>query len=105
MPKLSIRDIDLANKRVFIRVDFNVPLTEDGSTITDDTRIAATLPTIVYAIRHKAKVILASHLGRPKGKPNPKYSLRPVVTVCANCSIRHWAKISTWPSRPIASAK
>ncbi len=79
MPKLSIRDIDLANKRVFIRVDFNVPLTEDGSTITDDTRIVATLPTIVYALQHKAKVILASHLGRPKGKPNPKYSLRPVV--------------------------
>jgi len=79
MPKLSIRDIDLADKRVFIRVDFNVPLTEDGRTITDDTRIVATLPTIVYAIRHKAKVILASHLGRPKGKPNPKYSLRPVV--------------------------
>jgi phosphoglycerate kinase len=79
MPKLSIRDIDLVNKRVFIRVDFNVPLTEDGSAITDDTRIVATLPTIVYALRHKAKVILASHLGRPKGKPNPKYSLRPVV--------------------------
>ncbi len=79
MPKLSIRDIDLAHKRVFIRVDFNVPLTEDGSTITDDTRIVATLPTIEYALRHKAKVILASHLGRPKGKPNPKYSLRPVV--------------------------
>jgi phosphoglycerate kinase len=79
MPKLSIRDIDLADKRVFIRVDFNVPLTEDGRTITDDTRIVATLPTIVYAIRHKAKVILASHLGRPKGKPNSKYSLRPVV--------------------------
>ena len=79
MAKLSIRDIDLANKRVFIRVDFNVPLTEDGSTITDDTRIVATLPTIVYALQHKAKVILASHLGRPKGKPNPKYSLRPVV--------------------------
>src|SRR6266567_649075 len=79
MPKLSIRDIELANKRVFIRVDFNVPLTEDGQTITDDTRIIATLPTIEYAIRHKAKVILASHLGRPKGKPNPKYSLRPVV--------------------------
>jgi len=79
MPKLSIRDIDLTNKRVFIRVDFNVPLTEDGSAITDDTRIVATLPTIVYAIRRKAKVILASHLGRPKGKPNPKYSLRPVV--------------------------
>ncbi len=79
MSKLSIRDIDLANKRVFIRVDFNVPLTEDGSTITDDTRIVATLPTIVYALQHNAKVILASHLGRPKGKPNPKYSLRPVA--------------------------
>ena len=79
MPKLSIRDIDLTDKRVFIRVDFNVPLTEDGRTITDDTRIVATLPTIVYAMRHKAKVILASHLGRPKGKPNSKYSLRPVV--------------------------
>jgi phosphoglycerate kinase len=79
MPKLTIRDIDLTNKRLFIRVDFNVPLTEDGSTITDDTRIVATLPTIVYALRRKAKVILASHLGRPKGKPNPKYSLRPVA--------------------------
>ena len=79
MAKLSIRDIELTNKRVFIRVDFNVPLTEDGTTITDDTRIVATLPTIEYALRHKAKVILASHLGRPKGKPNPKYSLRPVV--------------------------
>ncbi len=79
MPKLTIRDIDLTNKRLFIRVDFNVPLTEDGSTITDDTRIVATLPTIIYALRRKAKVILASHLGRPKGKPNPKYSLRPVV--------------------------
>jgi phosphoglycerate kinase len=79
MAKLSIRDIDLTNKRVFIRVDFNVPLTEDGQTITDDTRIVATLPTIEYALRHRAKVILASHLGRPKGKPNPKYSLRPVV--------------------------
>jgi phosphoglycerate kinase len=79
MAKLSIRDIELANKRLFIRVDFNVPLTEDGATITDDTRIVATLPTIIYALRRKAKVILASHLGRPKGKPNPKYSLRPVV--------------------------
>jgi phosphoglycerate kinase len=79
MPKLSIRDVDLHNKHVFIRVDFNVPLTEDGTTITDDTRIVATLPTIEYALHHHAKVILASHLGRPKGKPNPKYSLRPVV--------------------------
>jgi phosphoglycerate kinase len=79
MPKLSIRDLSLENKRVFIRVDFNVPLSEDGSTITDDTRIRETLPTIEYALRHKAKVILASHLGRPKGKPNPKMSLRPIV--------------------------
>jgi phosphoglycerate kinase len=79
MAKLSIKDIELTNKRLFIRVDFNVPLTEDGKEITDDTRIRATLPTIEYALRHKAKVILASHLGRPKGKPNPKYSLRPVV--------------------------
>jgi len=80
MAKLSIQDIELTNKRLFIRVDFNVPLTEDGTTITDDTRIVATLPTIEYALRHRAKVILASHLGRPKGKPNPKYSLKPVVT-------------------------
>lgn len=79
MAKLSIRDLDLANKRVFMRVDFNVPLTEDGSEITDDNRIRATLPTIKYALEHKAKLILASHLGRPKGKVNPKYSLRPVV--------------------------
>ena len=79
MPKLSIRDIELANKRVFIRVDYNVPLSEDAATITDDTRIVATLPTIEYALQHRAKVILASHMGRPKGKPNPKYSLRPVV--------------------------
>jgi len=79
MPKLSIRDLHLEDKHVFIRVDFNVPLTEDGTALTDDTRIRATLPTIEYALRHHAKVILASHLGRPKGKPNPKYSLRPVV--------------------------
>ena len=79
MAKLSIQDIELTNKRLFVRVDFNVPLTEDGTTITDDTRIVATLPTIEYALRKNAKVILASHLGRPKGKPNPKYSLKPVV--------------------------
>ena len=79
MAKLSIRDLDLAHQHVFMRVDFNVPLTEDGSEITDDTRIKETLPTIEYALRHKAKLTLASHLGRPKGKVNPKYSLRPVV--------------------------
>jgi phosphoglycerate kinase len=79
MAKLSIRDLDLTGKRLFVRVDFNVPLTEDGSTITDDTRIRATVPTLRYALEHGASLVLASHLGRPKGKPNSKYSLRPVV--------------------------
>ena len=78
MSFLTIRDLDLQGKRVFIRVDFNVPLSEDGR-VTDDTRIVETLPTIEYALRRKAKVILASHLGRPKGKPNPKMSLKPVA--------------------------
>jgi phosphoglycerate kinase len=77
MPKLSIRDLDLAHKRVLIRVDFNVPI-KDGI-ITDDTRIRETIPTIEYALRHKAKVILAAHLGRPKGKPVASMSLRPLV--------------------------
>ena len=77
MPKLSIRDLDLAHKRVLIRVDFNVPL-KDG-VITDDTRIRETIPTIEYALRRKAKVILCSHLGRPKGKVVPSMSLRPLV--------------------------
>jgi len=80
MTKLSIRDLDLTDKRVLIRVDFNVPLAAEGTEITDDTRIRETLPTIEYALRRKAKVILCSHLGRPKGKPNATMSLRPVVT-------------------------
>ena len=74
----SIKDLDLAGKRVFIRVDFNVPI-KNGA-ITDDTRIRASLPTIKYALDHGATVILASHLGRPKGKPNPEFSLKPVAT-------------------------
>jgi phosphoglycerate kinase len=78
MPKLSIRDLDLAGKRVFIRVDFNVPLGKEGQ-ITDDTRIRETIPTIEYALRRKAKVILGAHLGRPKGKPVDTMSLKPLA--------------------------
>jgi phosphoglycerate kinase len=77
MNKLSIRDLDLRGKRVFIRVDFNVPL-ENGK-VAEDTRMRETLPTLRYAIDRGARLILASHLGRPKGKRDPKYSLKPVA--------------------------
>ena len=80
MKKLSIRDLSLRGRRVFIRVDFNVPL--EGSKVADDTRIRETLPTLRLAIERGARLVLASHLGRPKGKPDPKYSLVPV----ASCS-------------------
>jgi phosphoglycerate kinase len=91
MPKLSIRDLDLSRRRVFVRVDFNVPL--ENGTVTDDTRIRASLATIRYALEKGATVILASHLGRPKGQVNPKYSLKPVA-----------AKLTELLGRPVAFA-
>ncbi len=78
MDKKILTDLDVAGKRVLVRVDFNVPQDGEGG-ITDDNRMRAALPTIQYLIRHRAGVILMSHLGRPKGKVNPKYSLAPVA--------------------------
>jgi phosphoglycerate kinase len=78
MPKRTLEDLSLSGKRVLIRADFNVPLDEQGQ-ITDDSRIVKTLPTIKYALAQHAKVILMSHLGRPEGKRNQKYSLTPVA--------------------------
>ncbi len=91
MAKLSIGDLNLAGKRVFIRVDFNVPIKEGK--VEDDKRIRAAIPTIQYSIEQGARVILASHLGRPKGEPVEKYSLRPVA-----------AHLSTLLGRPVAFA-
>jgi phosphoglycerate kinase len=91
MSKLSIRDLDLSGKRVFIRVDFNVPL--DGGRVSDDTRIRETLPTLKLAMDRGARLVLASHLGRPKGKVDPKYSLAPVA-----------AKLGEMLGKPVAFA-
>jgi phosphoglycerate kinase len=79
MAKLSVRDLDVKGKRIFMRVDFNVPLNDAGE-ITDDTRIQASLPTIKFILERGGRLILASHLGRPKGKVNPKMSLKPAAT-------------------------
>lgn len=78
MAKKTIEDVNVAGKRVLVRVDYNVPLTPEKK-VADDKRIAASLPTVEYLLKHGAKVILCSHLGRPKGEPNPEFSLRPVA--------------------------
>jgi phosphoglycerate kinase len=91
MNKLTIRDLDLQGKRVFIRADFNVPL-KDGI-VTDDTRIRETLPTLKLAIEKGGRLVLASHLGRPKGGPDPKYSLKPAA-----------AKLQELLGKPVAFA-
>src|SRR5215213_9906444 len=75
--KRSVRDLDVANKRVLVRVDFNVPVKNDE--VSDDTRIRRALPTIRYLLREGARPVLISHLGRPKGEPDPKYAMDPVA--------------------------
>jgi phosphoglycerate kinase len=79
MNKKTVRDVPVAGKRVLVRVDFNVPQDKKTGEVKDDTRIVAALPTINYLTERGARVILMSHLGRPEGKPNPQYSLLPVV--------------------------
>src|ERR1700689_1124194 len=96
MATLSIRDLDLSGKRVFMRVDFNVPLAPGGQEITSDKRIRASLPSIQYALEHGAGLVLASHLGRPKGKPNPEMSLQPVAVKLAQLLGRPVAMAPAW---------
>ncbi len=79
MPKKTVRDVGVDGKRVLVRVDYNVPLDRESGRVLDDTRIRATLPTVEYLRERGAKLVLASHLGRPKGKRDPSLSLSPVA--------------------------
>lgn len=79
LAKKTVRDIPVSGKRVFVRVDYNVPLDPGTGAIADDTRIKATLPTLRYLLEHKARVVIASHLGRPKGQRRPEFSLAPIA--------------------------
>ena len=94
MNKLSIDRLDFENKRVLMRVDFNVPL--DGDRVTDDTRIKAALPSIRKVIDNGGKLILMSHLGRPKGQRDEKFSLRPAAVFCLEKQSR-WRRTASAP--------
>lgn len=87
--KKCVEDIDVTGKKVIVRVDFNVPLNAEGQ-ITDDKRIVAALPTIKYLVDHKAKVILVSHMGKPKGEYNPKYSMAAGTKRLASFLVQRW---------------
>ncbi len=99
--KKTVRDIDVKGKRVLVRVDFNVPIKEGK--VTDDTRIRAALPTIEYLLKQGASVILFSHLGRPKGGPDPKYSMKPVADYLANL-VKAPVKFAEEAAGPVAEA-
>src|SRR5207302_714296 len=102
VPKLTIEHLPLAGKRVFVRADLNVPL--EGGAVTDDTRLRAAVPTLRFALDGGAAVVLASHLGRPKGGPDPKYSLQPVAAgLLMQRELSALGRILEAPERPLVA--